>query len=139
MGLVGGKWSFARGLGPPSTATIAAALARATGLRVTCRDANKPCDERIDVATIDESLFDIERDADSLLLHSFIPAHPYLWENVDRVLEELGGRVELRDVYWRPQERFTHLRRPWPELSRRQQLLLQLPTIGAWRWLDRFA
>ncbi|HKU42823.1 MAG TPA: hypothetical protein VJR89_31910 [Polyangiales bacterium] len=120
MGVVCGKWSFARGSAPPATPAIAAALARATGLQVSSRGASETADERIHVAELAESLFDIEREANSLQLSSFIPAHPYLWENLDRVLTDLGGRVEVSERFWQPHERLQHLRRSWQRLSPRQ-------------------
>ena len=139
MGVVGAKWSFAGNSAPPAIATLAGELAKVTGLNVTWRDASEQFTARIDVATIDQSLLLIDREADSLMLHGFVPAHPYLWENVDRVLTQLGGVREVGEIFWQPEERFHHLRRAWAELSRRQQFLLSLPTVGAWRWLDRWA
>jgi hypothetical protein len=130
---VRGKWAFPEGSAPPSAATVATALAKVTGLRVSIDDA------RIHVAIIEESLFDIECEVNSLELSSFIPAHPYLWENLDRVLSELGGQIQPDEIYWRPQPQLHHLRRSWHDLTRRQRFLLRLPTLGAWRGLDRFA
>ena len=140
MGVVRGRWAFGGHLAPPSSVTIARELARATGLAVVNRDAAEERDERIEVGTIDESLFDLERDnaAASLALSSFIPAHPFLWENLDRVLSDLGGRVEAGAGLWYPSPEFERLRRPWSALTRRQRLLLRIPTIGASRWWDRF-
>jgi len=140
VGVVRGRWIFAGRSEPPSSATIATELAKATGLVVVNHDARQERDERIDVATINESLFDMERDTAvaTLTISSFIPVHPYLWENLDRVLSELGGCVESGATLWRPSPRFKNLRRPWDALTSRQRFLLRVPTIGGSRWSDRF-
>jgi hypothetical protein len=140
VGVVRGRWAFAGRAAPPSSATIATELATATGLAVVNHDAREERDERIDVATINEALFDMERDtaAATLTLSSFIPAHPYLWENLDRVLTGLGGCIDSGGSLWRPSPRLRDLRRPWDSLTPRQRFLLRVPTIGGSRWLDRF-
>jgi hypothetical protein len=85
-----------------------------------------------------ESLFDIEWVGGEVTFYSAVPAHPYLWENLDRVLVALGGRQMSDETYWRPDARFRRLRKPWDELSGLQKWLLRFPTIGVSRLLDRF-
>jgi hypothetical protein len=138
VAVVRGRWVFAGNSTPPLSATIATELSRITGLRVVNRDSANQRDEWIDVGTIDESLFDLERDAATLALSSFVPAHPYLWENLDRVLSGLGGCVQSGAGLWQPTPTFERLRGPWDTLTSRQRVLLRFPTIGAARWLDRF-
>lgn len=138
MGLVLGKWRFADASQLPATQAIANGLTHATGLRVSCSDSGTESDERIDIPFLRESLFDIERIDSAITLCGYIPAHPYLWENLDRVLSELGGKIELAETHWRPNSKYHHLRRPWQALTPRQRFLLRLPTLGASRLFDRF-
>ena len=139
MGLVIGKWQFENRGRVPSTEALASALADATKLQVAHQLEGGTRHERIDVPILGASLFDIERAEGELTFHSYIPAHPYLWENLDRVLVALGGQRRSDETCWRPDDRFRHLRMPWDELSAKQKWLLRLPAIGASRLLDRFA
>jgi hypothetical protein len=98
MGLVVGRWQFENRDGVPSTEALATALAAATKLQVT-HQLEDTQHERIDIPLLGESLFDIERAEGEMTLYSYVPAHPYLWENLDRVLVELGGAATVgRDV-----------------------------------------
>ena len=138
MGLVVGKWLFENSDRVPPTEALAAALANATGLQVTHQvDGGEP-HARIEVPLLGEALFDIERAGDEITFYSHIPAHPCLWENLDRVLSALGGRRVPDATCWRPDGRFRHVRKAWGELSAAQQWLLRFPTVGATRFLDRF-
>ena len=139
MGLVIGTWLFQTPADLPSSRRVASGLASATGLSFNCTDSEHEADERIVVDRLGEALFDIERQDSILTLCSGMPAHPYLWENLDRVLTQLGGHVAIEANRWRPDPRHYHLRRAWHELTTRQRILLRLPTIGVWRVLDRFA
>lgn len=138
MGLVVGKWQFENRDGVPSTEALAAALAAATKLQVTHNLEGGARHERIDIPLLGESLFDIERAEGDMTLYGYVPAHPYLWENLDRVLVALGGQRRSDATCWRPDDRFRHVRRSWDELSGSQRWLLRLPTIGPSRLLDRF-
>lgn len=136
MGLVVGKWQFENREQVPSAEALANALAEATKLHVT-HQLEHGARERIEIPLLRESLFDIERAEGEMTFYSHIPAHPYLWENLDRVLVALGGQRRLDATCWRPDDRFRQVRRPWDELSARQRWLLRLPTFGASRFLDR--
>lgn len=138
MGLVVGKWQFENRDRVPSTEALATALAEATKLHVTHQLEHDARHERIEIPLLGESLFDIERAEGEMTFYSHIHAHPYLWENLDRVLVALGGQRRPDATCWRPDERFRQVRRPWDELSARQRWLLRLPTVGASRFLDRF-
>lgn len=138
MGLVVGKWQFESRAQVPSTEAIATALAEATKLQVTHQLEDGAHHERIEIPILGESLFDIERAEGEMTFYSHVPAHPYLWENLDRVLVALGGERRSDATCWRPDDRFRQVRRPWDELSAAQKWLLRFPTIGASRLLDRF-
>lgn len=138
MGLVVGKWRFESSDRIPSTEALATALANATRLQVTHQVDDGEQHTRIDIPILGEALFDIERAGAEVTFYSHIPAHPYLWENLDRVLVALGGQRLSDETCWHPDERFRHVRKPWDELGAAQKWLLRFPTIGASRLLDRF-
>ena len=138
MGLVIGKWQFADRDAVPSTEALATALAEATKLHVTHQLDDGAGHERIEIPLLGESLFDIERAEGEMTFYSHIPAHPYLWENLDRVLVALGAQRRPDATRWRPDARFRQVRRASDELSAPQRWLLRLPTVGASRLLDRF-
>ncbi len=72
-------------------------------------------------------------------LLSPIPAHPYTWENLDRVMTTLGGERDGDPIMWRPSPEDAALRVRWDELPSRDQRLLKLPPILPTRRLfDRF-
>ena len=100
-------------------------------------DDGAPC-THIEIPILGESLFDIERAGREVTFYGHVPAHPYLWENLDRVLVTLGGQRLSDETCWRPDDRFRHVRKPWDELSAPQKWLLRFRTIGASRLLDRF-
>ena len=138
MGLTTGKWRFDERTRVPSVPALAKALAGATGLHVNHTIGDVEHNSRIEVPVIRAFVFDIEPEGSDLgLLGPFTP-HPYLWENLDRVLEGFGGRRVLDESNWAPDARFQHLRKPWAQLSARQRLLLRFPTIGPARYFDRF-
>jgi hypothetical protein len=138
VGLVIGKWRFADANQVPSAEIIASQLASATGLQAIHSTDRTTRNSRIDIPVLTESVFDIEQAGTDVVVFGYIPAHPYLWENLDHVLEKLGGTRTSEETHWRPDDRFRHLRRPWEKLSAQQRFLLRVPTIGAARVFDRF-
>mgnify|MGYP001198527549 CR=1 FL=1 len=134
MGVTVGAWTFAAAP-RPDLATIAGALARATGLDV--RQEGAGDDVALAVPVLRERLFDWRIDGARISVHGFIPAHPYLWESLDAAMTALGGRRAAEAHLWRPDPAHAALRRPWAALTPAQRALLRVPTIGAWRPLDR--
>ena len=133
MGVTVGQWRFASAA--PDIATIADALARATGLAV--RQEGTGDDAVLMLPALGERLFDWRIDGAEVAVHGFIPAHPYLWEALDAVMASLGGRIGDDVHLWRPDPAHAGLRRPWAELTSAQRAILRIPTVGAWRPLDR--
>lgn len=137
MGLVVGKWHFEPGLPMPKVEAIADTLAILMGIDVLCIDSEEET-RYIDIPVIGESLCDVEYSESDIAIYTHMPAHPYLWENLDCAMSELGGKLVAGETYWQPQKRFHHLRRSWPQLSILQKLLLKVPALGASRVFDRF-
>lgn len=79
-----------------------------------------------------------EDEADALTLHGYIPAHPYLWENLDRVMTALDGLCGAEPISWQPRAEDAILRRRWNALSRRDRWLLRRASLLASRPWDRF-
>jgi hypothetical protein len=77
------------------------------------------------------------RDTD-ITIYGYMPAHPYLWENLDCVLSNVGGKCVRGEIYWQPQVQFHHLRKPWPTLTPLQKFFLKMPPLGVSRIFDRF-
>ncbi len=127
MGLATATWRFAT-CPPPDLDAVGVALAEATGLEVT-RDRDG---RSLALPTIRQVVMGWEYTPDRLTLHGFLPPHPYLWAQLDAVLERLGG-VRIDGDRGDPR-----LRLRWDALSRRDQWLLRLSPIGAFRPLDRF-
>ena len=138
MGVIHGEWVFPNGE-VPSPDAVADALADRTGLVIERMRDDDGSLARVDLPMIKESLFGWDRRSDRLSLHSFIPAHPYLWSQLNSVMTALGGRISDAPHAWRPESRGDGFNRRWSELSKRQQFILRLPTIGAWRPLDFMA
>lgn len=134
MGVIVGAWDFAAAPAP-DIATIAGALALATGLEL--RREGEGNDVALVLPALRERLFDWRTDGARVSVHGFIPAHPYLWESLDAAMASLGGRRAEEAHLWRPDPAHAALRRPWAALSPAQRVLLRLPTLGAWRPLDR--
>lgn len=134
MGLTVGEWVFDTAP-PPDPATIAAALARGTGLEI--RRQGEGDEVVLLVPALGERLFDWRAEGPRISVHGFIPAHPYLWESLDAAMASLGGRIGAAAHLWRPDPAHASLRRPWAELTSAQRALLRVPTVGAWRPLDR--
>lgn len=136
MALVVGDWVFSTGE-TPDLQSICGDLVARTQLSVSAE--GEGASAVLSVPKLGERLFDWRIGDGRLTVHAFGPPHPYLWENLDAVLVALGGQVGGNPVAWRPDPADAALRRPWPSLTRRQRTLLRIPTIGAWRPLDRLA
>jgi hypothetical protein len=121
----------------PEVKVIADTLATAMDIEVLCIDSEEGS-PFIDIPVIGESLCDVEYSESDITIYTHMPAHPYLWENLDRTMSELGGNLVAGETYWRPRQRFHHLRMPWPQLTILQKFILKMPALGASRVLDRF-
>ena len=135
MGIIYGEWCFPTDETPALDAVIDA-LRRRSGLAVNCTyddDGTLLC---ADLPLIRESLILWNRESGRITLHSFIPAHPFLWVQVNAAMTELGGHIGEQAHAWRPETDNPVLERHWSELTWRQRFLLRIPTVGAWRPLD---
>lgn len=138
MGVVYGEWVFPAGAVPAPEAVVERLGAR-MGLPIESSHDDAGRLISADVAVLGESLFDWEVWDERIAVCSFIPAHPYLWAQLGAAMSDLGGRVSEAGNAWRSEPDNEIFRRPWGELSRRQRLILRLPTIGTWRPLDFLA
>ena len=133
MGVIAGSWSFgdARtfGRGAPDLPTIGRDLEAATGLEV-------EVSHKLRIPRLREQLFDWAFDGATVHVHSFIPAHPYVWENLDRVMQAAGGDRQMDGHLWQPTPGHARLRRPFRGLSATDRAILGLPTILGLRPLD---
>jgi hypothetical protein len=162
VGVVVGIWYFGEaprdlpGDELSAIATIGRRLEAATGLRVdqdlcipairealfgwAFYDRGVPVKEwRMTVEEWEESMgFDWGADDHAVEVLSFIPAHPYLWENLDAVMTAAGGRNSPAHGFaWRPNPAHARLRTRWENLSRRDRFLLAMPTSLVGRPFDR--
>ncbi len=128
MALITGDWRFPTGTAPPSLPEAAERLGRAMGLAVLVEGSGR--EAGLHIPMLRERLFDWRAEPGRLRLHSFAPAHPFLWVHLDAVLAEAGaaprGPANAR------------LRRPWSALSGRERLILRLPSLLLARPFDRF-
>ena len=138
MGSIRGEWVFPDGA-VPTLDDIVEALGVRMGLAVKATHDDDGTLVRADVPVINEFLFGWDRKPDRILVHSLLPGHPYVWAQLNAVMEDSGGRISDTVSAWRPELDTSALERPWSELSGRQRLVLRLPTIGAWRPLDFLA
>lgn len=136
MGAIRGEWLFPDSAAP-SMEEVAQALQKRTGLEVLC--CNDADGVLFELPLLRESLFDWEHHADRIVLHSFIPAHPYLWPQLDKVMRSFGARTTKDPIAWKPDQPNPNLDKAWSELSTRQRMVLRLRPIGAWRPLDWLA
>jgi hypothetical protein len=134
VGLIRGEWLFTTST-PPGLKEIAEAFAARTGLEVRCDDDTDP--GWLDIPLLNESLFDLEyHPPDRVVLHSFIPAHPYLWTQLDKVMIGLGATASSDPCAWTPDALSDSLDRPWATLTRKQRFALRRRAIGGWRPFD---
>lgn len=132
MGVVCGKWNFADGE-PPGAEVVAEALRAATGLAVNVDEG------RLRFPELGLEFWGYMVEGGSCEVLSPIPAHPYTWENLDRVMTALGGVRDDDPIMWRPSSQDAALRVRWDELPSRDQRLLKLPPIlPSRRLFDRF-
>lgn len=116
MRLTVGMWCFPD-RDPPGIGEVRQALEAATGL-----PAEPSADGKVlDLPSLREALRGWEYEANALTLHGSIPAHPYLWESLDRVMTALGGLCGADPISWRPRAEGAVLRRRWDALSRRDR------------------
>lgn len=116
---------------------VAEAFRMRTGLKVLCRtDADA---DLFELPLLKESLFGWEHYADRIVLHSFVPAHPYLWTQLDKVMRSFGASTTTDPTAWKADPPSPGLDKAWSELSATQRLILRLRPIGPWRPLDWLA
>ena len=135
MGVIYGEWRFPVDEAP-SLDTLIETLRRRSGLRVNCTYDDDGTLLQADLPLIRESLILLYREPSQITLHSFIPAHPYLWAQVHAAMTELGGQIDEKAQAWRPRTDNPVLERHWSELTWQQRFLLRIPTVGAWRPFD---
>jgi hypothetical protein len=90
----GGTQSDLPGDESPTAAAAAVRLHAATGLRVEQREDGTlriPKLGRLTFLAAGEELFDWAFNDHTATVHSGIPAHPYLWENLDAVMRTAGA------------------------------------------------
>jgi hypothetical protein len=94
--------------------------------------------ERAAAAEEWEASFDWGADDRAVTVHSFVPEHPCLWENLDAVMTAVGGRCgTFGGAGWQPNPSRARLRMRWDALSPCDRLLLALPPLLACRPFDR--
>ena len=137
MGIIIGTWFI-----PPSyrkkddlnaISVVAMRLRTATGLGI-----YQAPNGSLVLSRIRESLFDWQIEQDSITVHGFAPAHPYLWENLDGVMTLLGNTRDTTVYKWRPNPAYERLRTRWTALPKHDRLILSLPSILGRRTLDSF-
>lgn len=132
MGLVVGSW-FMRQPESIRPAVVAERLRAATGLHVEVR----PTDDTLRIPALREELFDWTLADGVVTVHGFMPAHPYLWENLDTVMGEVGGQRSTAGHVWRPNPAHARLRAHWSALSTKDRFILSTRSIFGVRPLDR--
>jgi hypothetical protein len=131
MGVIVATWSFADCA--PDLAKVWRGLTTVTGLTIEQDSADS-----LRIPELRESLFDWVFTGPNVTVHGFVPAHPYVWENLDAVMTAAGGKLVHADHLWRPNAAHARLRKPWRELSGRDRALLRLPSLAGWRPFDRY-
>lgn len=138
MGIIVGSWFHVGTVRPPHgddqsrLNTIARHLRAATGLQIEETPAGA-----LRFPMLHEELFDWVFGEDAVTVHSFLPAHPYLWENLDAVMTAMGGVRDTETPLWRPNPAHEWLRTRWQALSRRDRRVLSIPSVLAARPFDR--
>lgn len=110
MGVVVGDWRFADRR-PPTLSAVASALQAATGLEVSVTDDG----ELLEIVLLRLRLFDPYVEEHLFSIRSLDP-HPYLWENLDRVMIGFGGVCDAAPRRWRPDPADAALRSRWDAL-----------------------
>jgi hypothetical protein len=132
MGLIAVTWRFAD-RAPPAIDEAERSLREATGLEI-----KRSEDHELAIPLLGELVLGWEYGPDTLTLLGGIPRHPYLWENLDRVMAALGGIRDERPTGGIANPADATLRTRWDALSPRDRWLLRLPPLLASRPLDRF-
>jgi hypothetical protein len=144
VGIIVGIWHFGETQGDlpddesSAIAAIAVRLQAATGLRV---EQHKDGTLGIPKLGTGEELFGWVFNDQTVTVHSGIPAHPYLWENLDAVMTAAGGRRDSDAHHWQPNPAHVRLRTRWDTLSLRDRFLLAMPSfwgmnISIWKTLN---
>jgi hypothetical protein len=146
VGIVVGTWHFGETRGDlpgdeaSAVAAIAVRLQAATGLRVEQREDGTlrvPKLGRLTFLASGEELFGWVFSDQTVTVYAGIPAHPYLWENLDSVMTTAGGRRDTDVCVWQPNPAQARLRRRWDTLSPRDRFLLAMPSLMGTRPFDR--
>jgi hypothetical protein len=133
--MVVGNWDFQHRT-PPDFGAIASGLREATGLEVRFTQGGA----RLELLPLHVGIYEPYIQECLSSIRGFEPPHPYLWENLDRVLTGFGGVCQTDDpIYWQPKPEDATLRTRWENLPGWDRRLLSLPPFGiSMRWLDRF-
>lgn len=123
----------------PSPDSVIEALSARTGLAIKGTHDDDGILVRADVPVINEILFAWDFQPDRIRVFSLLPGHPYVWTQLNAVMEDAGGQLSDNVSPWRPDAEKLDLGRPWAELTGRQRFILRIPTIGLWRPLDFLA
>jgi hypothetical protein len=136
VGIIVGRWHFddAHWILPEDELSIIAGFAgqlqAATGLRV------EHIDTVLWIPELRQELCGWWFDNRTVTVRSLIPAHPYLWENLDMVMTAAGGRRDTAANVWRPDPAHAPLRTRWDALCPRDRFLLALPSVWGARPFD---
>jgi hypothetical protein len=135
VGIIVGRWHFGEGDlpddEPSAMAAIAGRLQAATGLLVEQKDTT------LWIPALRQELSGWEFNDRTVTVYGLIPAHPYLWENLDMVMTAAGARRDTDDYVWHPDPTHASLRTRWDALSLRDRFLLALPSVWGERPFDR--
>jgi hypothetical protein len=146
VGIVVGTWHFGetqsdlRGDESAAVTAIAGRLQAVTGLRVKQHEDGTlrvPTLGRLTFLTPGEELFGWTFNDRTVTVYSRIPAHPYLWENLDAVMTAAGARRDTDVCVWQPNPAHARLRTRWDTLSPRDRFLLAMPSLWGVRPFDR--
>jgi hypothetical protein len=132
VGIIVGTWHFGE--------TQSDLPGAATGLRVEQREDGTlriPKLGRLTFLVAGEELFDWAFNDHTVSVHAGIPAHPYLWENLDAVMRAAGRRRDTDVCVWQPNPAHARLRTRWDTLSPRDRFLLAMPSLWGGRPFDR--
>jgi hypothetical protein len=70
-------------------------------------------------------------------VYGYVPAHPYVWENLDAVMTSFGGeRDDDAGHKWQPNPAHARLRTKWSALPPRDRFILAMPSIIGARPFD---
>jgi hypothetical protein len=149
VGVEIGIWHFGETQGdlPRDVLSAIAAMARrleaATGLPVEQRNEGRTLrvpalrEEWMNDPALRDEPFDCACTDRTITVLGFVPAHPYLWENLDAAMTAAGGRRNAVSFGGRPNPAHARLRRHWDTLSSRDRFLLAMPSLLGARLLNR--